>query len=113
MVITALPLYHIFALTANCLSFMNHGARNILITNPRDLPAFVKELAKYKFPASPGSTAFHALLNTRLRAAGFQRAAPGVGAEWPCSAPWRALEEGDRKPLWRPTALPRLRRVRA
>jgi long-chain acyl-CoA synthetase len=65
LIITALPLYHIFALTANCLSFMNHGARNILITNPRDLPAFVKELAKYRFSCITGvNTLFNALLNT-------------------------------------------------
>ena len=65
VIITALPLYHIFALTANCLSFMNHGARNILITNPRDLPNFVKELAKYRFTCITGvNTLFNALLNT-------------------------------------------------
>jgi long-chain acyl-CoA synthetase len=65
IVISALPLYHIFALTANCLSFMNQGARNILITNPRDLPAFVKELGKYRFTCITGvNTLFNALLNT-------------------------------------------------
>jgi long-chain acyl-CoA synthetase len=65
VIITALPLYHIFALTANCLSFMNHGARNILITNPRDLPKFVAELAKYPFTCITGvNTLFNALLNT-------------------------------------------------
>jgi long-chain acyl-CoA synthetase len=65
IIVTALPLYHIFALTANCLSFMNHGARNILITNPRDLPNFVKELAKYPFTCITGvNTLFNALLNT-------------------------------------------------
>jgi long-chain acyl-CoA synthetase len=65
VIITALPLYHIFALTANCLSFMNHGARNILITNPRDLPNFVGELAKYPFTCITGvNTLFNALLNT-------------------------------------------------
>lgn len=65
IIITALPLYHIFALTANCLSFMRHGARNILITNPRDLPGFVKELAKYRFTCITGvNTLFNALLNT-------------------------------------------------
>ena len=47
--ITALPLYHIFALTANCLLFVVLGWRNVLITNPRDFPAFVAELRKYKF----------------------------------------------------------------
>jgi long-chain acyl-CoA synthetase len=65
VIITALPLYHIFALTANCLSFMNHGARNILITNPRDMPNFVKELAKYPFTCITGvNTLFNGLLNT-------------------------------------------------
>ena len=47
--ITALPLYHIFALTANCLLFVLLGWRNVLITNPRDFPAFVAEMRKYKF----------------------------------------------------------------
>nr|WP_225740847.1 long-chain-fatty-acid--CoA ligase FadD [Pseudoalteromonas peptidolytica] len=65
VVITALPLYHIFALTANCLTFMKYGGHNILITNPRDMPAFVKELAKYPFTAITGvNTLFNGLLNT-------------------------------------------------
>jgi len=65
VVITALPLYHIFALTGNCLVFMKIGGHNILITNPRDLPNFVKELAKYPFTAITGvNTLFNALLNT-------------------------------------------------
>jgi len=46
IVITPLPLYHIFSLTANCFVFSSVGALNILITNPRDLPGFVKELKK-------------------------------------------------------------------
>jgi len=63
-VVTALPLYHIFALTANCLLFMKFGARNLLITNPRDIPGFVKELSQYKFTALTGvNTLFNALLN--------------------------------------------------
>jgi long-chain acyl-CoA synthetase len=63
--ITALPLYHIFALTANCLLFVILGWRNILITNPRDFPAFVAELKKYKFTYMSGvNTLFNALLNT-------------------------------------------------
>jgi len=63
--ITALPLYHIFALTANCLLFVVLGWRNILITNPRDFPAFVAELKKYKFTFISGvNTLFNALLNT-------------------------------------------------
>ena len=47
--ITALPLYHIFSLQSNCLAMMLDGGENILITNPRDFPAFVKELAKHSF----------------------------------------------------------------
>ena len=63
-VVTALPLYHIFALTANCLLFMKYGARNLLITNPRDIPGFIKELSKIKFTALTGvNTLFNALLN--------------------------------------------------
>lgn len=65
MVVTALPLYHIFALTANCLTFMKFGATNLLITNPRDMPAFVKELSKYPFTVLTGvNTLFNGLLNT-------------------------------------------------
>nr|WP_211163022.1 long-chain-fatty-acid--CoA ligase [Aromatoleum diolicum] len=64
VIITALPLYHIFSLTANCLTFFKIGATNVLITNPRDIPGFVKELAKYKFTAITGvNTLFNALLN--------------------------------------------------
>ncbi len=64
IIVTALPLYHIFALTANCLTFLSLGAKNVLITNPRDIPTFVKELAKYRFSAITGvNTLFNALLN--------------------------------------------------
>ena len=64
LIITALPLYHIFALTANCLTFLKIGATNVLITNPRDIPGFVKELAQYKFTVITGvNTLFNALLN--------------------------------------------------
>lgn len=63
-IVTALPLYHIFALTANCLTFMKYGGTNLLITNPRDMPAFVKELGKYPFTAITGvNTLFNGLLN--------------------------------------------------
>ncbi len=65
LVVTALPLYHIFALTANCLTFFTMGSANLLITNPRDLPNFVKELSKYPFTAITGvNTLFNGLLNT-------------------------------------------------
>ncbi|MDD0851483.1 long-chain-fatty-acid--CoA ligase [Halobacteriovorax sp. GB3] len=64
IVITALPLYHIFSLTANCFTFSYIGGLNILITNPRDIPGFVKELSKWKFTAMTGvNTLFNALLN--------------------------------------------------
>lgn len=64
-IVTALPLYHIFALTANFLVFMKYGGTNLLITNPRDMPNFVKELAKYPFTALTGvNTLFNGLLNT-------------------------------------------------
>jgi len=65
ILITALPLYHIFSLTANCLLFMKLGAQNVLIANPRDFPGFVKELSKYRFTFFSGvNTLFNALLNT-------------------------------------------------
>ena len=62
--ITPIPLYHIFALTANCLLFLRLGWRNILIINPRDFPAVIKELKKYPFSYISGvNTLFNALLN--------------------------------------------------
>ncbi|MDH5829846.1 long-chain fatty acid--CoA ligase [Luteimonas sp. M1R5S18] len=65
VIVTALPLYHIFALTANGLVFMKYGAKNILITNPRDMPGFVKELKREPFTAITGvNTLFNGLLNT-------------------------------------------------
>jgi long-chain acyl-CoA synthetase len=64
VIITPLPLYHIFSLTANCLVFMTLGGHNILIPNPRDIPGFVKEMARYKFTAFTGvNTLFNALVN--------------------------------------------------
>src|ERR1700730_15540016 len=63
--ITPIPLYHIFALTANCLLFFRLGWRNILIINPRDFPAVIKELKKYPFEFISGvNTLFNALLHT-------------------------------------------------
>ncbi|MTD39491.1 long-chain-fatty-acid--CoA ligase FadD [Erwinia sp. CPCC 100877] len=63
-VVTALPLYHIFALTMNCLLFIELGGQNLLITNPRDIPGMVKELAKFRFTVITGvNTLFNALLN--------------------------------------------------
>ena len=65
IVITALPLYHIFSLTANCLLFVRLGSKNVLVTNPRDFPRFVAELRKHKFFFISGvNTLFNALLHT-------------------------------------------------
>jgi long-chain acyl-CoA synthetase len=64
VIITALPLYHIFSLTVNCLAMMVVGGENVLITNPRDIPGFVKELSKHKYTIITGvNTLFNALLN--------------------------------------------------
>ena len=64
LAILALPLYHVFALTVNCLLFVELGITAVLITNPRDIPGFVKELKKYPFVAITGvNTLFNALLN--------------------------------------------------
>jgi long-chain acyl-CoA synthetase len=64
-IITALPLYHIFSLTANGLVFMRLGGLNWLVTNPRDMPGFVKELKASRFTALTGvNTLFNGLLNT-------------------------------------------------
>ncbi|RAP28492.1 long-chain-fatty-acid--CoA ligase [Candidatus Marinamargulisbacteria bacterium SCGC AG-343-D04] len=63
-IVTALPLYHIFALTANGLIMMRNGGCNLLITNPRDIPLFIKTLMKQKFTAITGvNTLFNALMN--------------------------------------------------
>jgi len=65
IIITPLPLYHIFSLTANCFTFTSIGALNILITNPRDMKGFCKELMNWKFTALTGvNTLFNGLLNT-------------------------------------------------
>ncbi|MCF2949772.1 long-chain-fatty-acid--CoA ligase FadD [Paraglaciecola aquimarina] len=65
LVITALPLYHIFALQVNCLTFIKFGCSNLLITNPRDMKGFVTEIAKYPFTILIGvNTLFNGLLNT-------------------------------------------------
>jgi long-chain acyl-CoA synthetase len=64
VIITALPLYHIFSLTVNSLVMMLVGGENVLITNPRDIPGFVKELARHKYSIISGvNTLFNALLH--------------------------------------------------
>ena len=94
IVITALPLYHIFSLTANCLVFMEAGAKNILITNPRDFEGFVKELSSIPFTAMTGvNTLFNALINTegfkdidfsnlKITLGGGMSVQPAVAAQW-------------------------------
>lgn len=63
-VVTALPLYHIFSLTVNCLSFMKIGGTNLLVTNPKDIPAFIKLLKKPNYTVMTGvNTLFNALMN--------------------------------------------------
>lgn len=63
-IVTALPLYHIFALTANCLVFMKLGARNILVTDARDIPGLIKLMRHAGMTAFTGvNTLFNALLN--------------------------------------------------
>lgn len=67
IVITALPMYHIFSLTVNCLAFMWYGSQNILITNPRDIAGFIKDMKKYKFTLVTGvNTLYNALMNHPL-----------------------------------------------
>ena len=92
--ITALPLYHIFSLQGNCLAVMAQGGLNVLITNPRDFPAFVKELGNYAFNYFTGvNTVFAALLNTpgfadldfsqfRVCVGGGMAVQPAVAREW-------------------------------
>jgi len=66
IVVTPLPLYHIFSLLANCLVFMRAGSLNLLITNPRDIDGFIKELKSYKFTSMTGvNTLFNALANNK------------------------------------------------
>ena len=81
VIITPLPLYHIFSLTANCLTFMTLGGENVLIPNPRDIPGFVKEMGKHKFTAITGvNTLFNALVNNpEFAQARLLDAAPDAG----------------------------------
>jgi long-chain acyl-CoA synthetase len=95
--ICALPLYHVFALVVNCLFGMRIGTLNVLITNPRDIPGFVKELAKYKFNVIPGvNTLYNALAeNAEFRKLDFSslRVANGGGmaVQKAVSEKWKAI----------------------
>ena len=94
VLVTALPLYHIFSLVANCLTGMKYGALNVLITNPRDIPAFVKTIAKLGFTVMTGvNTLYNGLLNTpgfeavdfsklKLAIAGGMAMQRGVAERW-------------------------------
>ena len=93
-IITAIPLYHIFSLTANCLVFIEAGAENVLITNPRDFNGFIKELNNTPFTAITGvNTLFNALINTpgfndidfsqlKISLGGGMSVQPAVAAQW-------------------------------
>lgn len=97
VIITALPLYHIFALTVNCFAMMTIGAKNILITNPRDMKAFVSELEKYPFTLISGvNTLFNGLLNQeRFRKLDFSKlkvsAAGGMALQQAVADEWKKL----------------------
>jgi carotenoid cleavage dioxygenase-like enzyme len=92
VIITALPLYHIFALTANCLVFMKLGAKlNHLITNPRDMPG-LRQGAQVgrRSPRSPASTRCSTACSTRPASPGrlLEAATSPWAAAWRCSARW-------------------------
>lgn len=81
VIITALPLYHIFSLLANCIFFVKMGGLNVLITNPRDIPSMVKEMSKVRFTAITGvNTLFAALLkNPKFSKLDFSRLRLALG----------------------------------
>lgn len=97
VVITALPLYHVFSLVCNCLLFASVGGVNVLITNPRDIPGFVKELSKWPFSIITGvNTLYSALLQdpgfagldfSRLKWAG----AGGMALQASVAQKWREV----------------------
>jgi long-chain acyl-CoA synthetase len=94
IIITALPLYHIFSLQGNCLTGMAQGGENILITNPRDFEGFAKEMAKHKFNMFTAvNTMFAALMDTpsfsavdfsnlRVCIGGGMAVQPAIAKEW-------------------------------
>ena len=96
LIVTALPLYHIFALTVS-LTFVRNGARNLLIVNPRDIPGFVAELGKYPFTVLTGvNTLFNALLNNkdfaRLDFSGVKvTLGGGMAVQKPVADRWQAV----------------------
>lgn len=97
VIVTALPLYHIFSLTVNLMIFTRIGAQNILITNPRDIPGFVKELKKYRVTVFPAvNTLFNALLhNEEFKALDFSSwkicLGGGMAVQKAVADKWKAL----------------------
>ena len=94
--VCALPLYHIFALTVNSLMGMSLGGHNVLNANPRDIPAFIKELGKYKFDMFPGlNTLFNALMNnpefTKLDLSNTATLAGGMAVQRPVAERWQKM----------------------
>jgi len=81
VIVTPLPLYHIFSFTLNCITMLNYGAKNVLITNPRDFPAFIKTLSKCKGTIMTGvNTLYNALLNHKdIKQADFSRMKLSIG----------------------------------
>ena len=97
VMITPLPLYHVFCLTVDCLLFMQQGGLNVLITNPRDIPAFVHELRKWRMTMFTGvDTLYNALLNhPEFARLDFSRLKVGVAGGMPLQQrtadAWRAV----------------------
>ena len=97
LIVTALPLYHIFALTANCLTFARIGARNLLIVNPRDIGRLIKEMSRYPVTVMTGvNTLFNALLNhpefARLDFSGYRLTlGGGMAVQKAVADRWQAL----------------------
>ena len=97
VILTPLPLYHIFSLTANCLVFMSIGGQNVLITNPRDIRSFVRTMRRYRFTAMTGvNTLFNALLNNerfrRLDFTAFRLTlGGGMAVQQAVAKRWRAV----------------------
>ncbi|MBB3608181.1 long-chain fatty acid--CoA ligase [Rhizobium sp. BK602] len=94
--VCALPLYHIFALTVNSLMGVSLGAHNLLIANPRDIPAFIKELGKHKFDMFPGlNTLFNALMNNpefaKLDLSQTATLAGGMAVQRPVAERWQKM----------------------
>lgn len=101
IVITPLPLYHVFSFTCNCLTFFKHGGLNVLITNPRDIPAFIAELARWQYSLISGvSTLYNALLDhPRFARLDFSRLkfgfAGGMALQPSVAARWRQITGQD------------------